>query len=292
MENIDHNGRKNTVEIVVGTVCNADCFFCFERDMPEIHQSYEKILETLRRGRERWLDAVTFSWWEFTIYNKCLEVLEYTRQLGYKKVFLTTNAVALQDKEFAKKILPYFSTFEVSVHTFDESLGDEIFWKKWFWKANLDGFKNIIEYRNSTNPDLEVLALCVLLKKNIPTMGDWFKNLIRLWIKRVLLLYPVWWKNSISIESAARLCVAYNKAYWRYIEIGTQYIQPCLFPEEERKHRSNKKFFFIKKREGVISNDEERVIKFDELLFFDRIEKREKCNECSYYENTCYGFWK
>lgn len=288
-------GWDKYVEIVTWTMCNANCYFCFERNTPEldeIYEEYKQIKKTMIQWSNEWIKDISFSGWEITIYKQFFKLLELTRELWYENIVITTNWFKMSDESYANHVLSYLNKIELSTHTIDYKLGDEIFWKKWAWKKNIEALLNILKYQKNINPSLDFTIFTTLLKKNSSDILKTLDFFVKVWVKKVVLLYSIWWTDSYNIVKVSKLVEFIEKKYKWILDLRYSYIQPCVFSEEFLENWGWEKCFLNQERKEVLSNDPEWVTYFDNILFWNNIVTTDKCKKCKYYKKNCYWFWK
>lgn len=110
------------LEFHITYICNHACIFCSE----DIRmQSYNKhpltlfqVKTILLDRRKKGFDHVNFTWGEPTLFPKFLELLEFSKKLGYR-IYVGTNGTLFAWKTFAEKALQYIDELSLSVHWYD-----------------------------------------------------------------------------------------------------------------------------------------------------------------------------
>jgi MoaA/NifB/PqqE/SkfB family radical SAM enzyme len=286
----------NYVKIVTWTICNAKCYFCFERNDSRIwdnlFESYNKIVHTIIKWSKLWIKDIAFSWWEFTIYNYFFEALALAKDSWYNNISITTNWFEMADKEFAYKALSYLSHIEMSIHTLDNDKSDKIFWVESAGLRNSKALKNVLEFQRNVNPKLKFTVFTTLLKLNLSEIVKLLDSFVYLWVKKMVLLYSLGWKDSYNIVKVAKLLELIEKRYINKLELNFSYIQPCVFSKDFLERWWWDKCFMIRKRWKMLTNSPKWLDYVDKILFWDEMIVTDKCIKCEFYKKNCYWFWK
>jgi len=114
------------VKIVIGFRCNANCIFCYYKDLlkkPLISKEEIKkdILFALRYG----IEEIDFSGGEPTIHPDLSELIYFAKKKGIKKVCIITNGIALAKREYLKLLIDAgLDEVLFSLQGYDESSHD------------------------------------------------------------------------------------------------------------------------------------------------------------------------
>ncbi|RLC38583.1 MAG: hypothetical protein DRH33_04280 [Candidatus Nealsonbacteria bacterium] len=93
--------------LYIGYQCNNNCVFCSEADeyMEELKpKSFQEIKEEILQVRKKY-DFVTFMGREPTLREDIFDILKFSKEIGFRRVGLTTNGRLLSYQKFAKDIL-------------------------------------------------------------------------------------------------------------------------------------------------------------------------------------------
>lgn len=80
------------ISIITGYACNNNCVFCYnsnKRSYPDL--TTEEIKKRLTEAKKEGYEHVNFSGGEFTIRKDALEIIAFTKKLGFRVIEITTN---------------------------------------------------------------------------------------------------------------------------------------------------------------------------------------------------------
>jgi MoaA/NifB/PqqE/SkfB family radical SAM enzyme len=100
------------VELNLGWACNNHCVFCGEQERRDRSREEgmfripaERIRDDLIRYRGEGYNHVTFLGGEPTIRKDIIDIVRFSRKLGFGNVFLTTNGRRFADRRFLRALL-------------------------------------------------------------------------------------------------------------------------------------------------------------------------------------------
>lgn len=280
------------INVVTWTNCNANCNFCFERDLPRINEDISIIKKTLLDWINQWIYDVSFSWWEITIYEEVIDLLRFAKEIGYKNISLTTNWLKLANKDFANSLLQYIDNIEISIHSIDYNIWDKIMWVPGGLKRTLDALNNVMHYINSNNSRITITIMTVLVNENTLSILKTIEYFNKMGIKKLVLLYWIWGATTFSIESIAKIVEFITNKYKWKIDVRFSYIQPCVFSDKFLSEWNWNKWFFLANEEKLVSNDRAWILAMNKTLVLDKLITTSKCKSCEFYKKICFWFWK
>nr|MDD3720125.1 radical SAM protein [Candidatus Gracilibacteria bacterium] len=143
------------LEFHISYICNHNCIFCSEYDRLQKYRTSPltilQIKTILVDRRKQGFNHVNFTGGEPTIISGFLELLKFTKKLGYK-IYVGTNGTMFAGENFAKEALKYIDELSLSIHWYDE----ETVKKQTGLKNHFDIYKNyisknIIKYKTNNN---------------------------------------------------------------------------------------------------------------------------------------------
>ncbi len=87
--------------------CNEDCLFCVRRgdEIPIEFMDNQKTKEILSQKRKEGYEEVYFDGGEPTLRKDLKELIQFTKDKGYKSVNILTNGVLLANDNLVKELL-------------------------------------------------------------------------------------------------------------------------------------------------------------------------------------------
>lgn len=141
------------LEFHISYACVNNCSFCSEHDRMERFKKNPVLFGEIRRElikkRKEGFNFVNFTGGEPTIHPDFLEILQFTKKLGYK-IYVGTNGAMLAKKGFCHRALPFLDEISLSVHGHTAQLHDALVGRRGAFRDivtasdNIDdaGFKN------------------------------------------------------------------------------------------------------------------------------------------------------
>ncbi len=275
------------VSILLWTICNEKCYYCFQLNYEKKWANYNDIIEALKKWINSWFDSVSFAGWEITLYPNIIDILNFAKSLGYKKIKITTNWFKFQDISFCEKILENVTDIEISLHSIKPDVWDRITRLPGSVNGTIKWIINILKlFWNSKN----ITIMTILLKENISNISSLINFCIKLSINKIELIYPIWGAHSYDIYKISNIVNKLFELFSRKINIGTSYIQPCFLDKDEAQ---NKVLLYDKNiKNNIITNHYEGIILWEKYILDNLHPDKDKCWNCEFYNKTCYWFWK
>jgi len=101
-----YDAARRNLELNVGRACNNHCAFCISGKAvfdEKMWVPLEKAKDEVRAARENGCTSLGFLGGEPTMYPHLLPVAAYAREIGYTRIALATNAMLLDDADFARR---------------------------------------------------------------------------------------------------------------------------------------------------------------------------------------------
>jgi len=90
--------------ITTGYVCNNNCLFCYEKSHI-FNKTTHQIKKELRTAIKRDIYSVHFDGGEPTIRPDIIEIINYAKKIGFKRITLVSNGRMFAYKDFCEKII-------------------------------------------------------------------------------------------------------------------------------------------------------------------------------------------
>ena len=125
-----YRDRRRNVEINLGKTCNSKCVFCLDGVPDEQERAFmpwEQLQAELRRWRGAGYLSVGFHGGEPTVYPHIVPAVAYAAELGYSRIALATNAMALHRRELCDELVAAgLSRVTISMHGHCAALEDRL----------------------------------------------------------------------------------------------------------------------------------------------------------------------
>ena len=214
------------IEIMLGWACNNNCIFCAEtwnrkRSIKEkcFFIDKGKIISLLDSWRLKGADHVTFLGGEPTINKNILYYLAYAKKIGYKTIFIATNARMCCNEDLVIKLVNNgLNETSVSFHGPDEESHDSATQSKGSFLQTYQGLINLIKHCEN------VMVNILINKYNYKKLPDFMDLLSNLKLVRVLISYPIMIGNACDFK---KLIPTYTELY-KYIHKAIDKIKDKL----------------------------------------------------------------
>jgi MoaA/NifB/PqqE/SkfB family radical SAM enzyme len=154
--------------------CNLNCVFCADSDEKKSHpdSSFSEIKELLYEKRKQY-DNIFITGGEPTISPLFIKTIKYSRQIGYKDIYVATNGLMFSKKDFLRKtIIAGLTSIQLSYISNDSAMYDLLVNKS---GAN-EYFKKAL---NNIKDEIFFTVNIVLHNLNKDKIFDFIKDLIR-----------------------------------------------------------------------------------------------------------------
>jgi len=168
-------------DIKIGFGCNNHCLFCVQGDKRDFcfHKELKEIKESLEEAKEQGNDEAVFTGGEPTLHPNFLEIVQYSKKIGFKEVQIQTNGRLFAYKDFCLKTIKAGATqFSPALHGHNAEIHDFLTDAKGSFDQTSQGIKNL----RSLNQ--YVLTNTVITSKNAKYLPQIAKLLVKLGVNQ------------------------------------------------------------------------------------------------------------
>ena len=163
--NIDQNIRKELVRVTID--CNANCCFCNfckENEKDFKNPTKKELIRQIDYLRAKGADYIIFSGGEPLIYRGIIEIISYTRKLGFKDIELQTNALALDGKKIEELKNSGLTRLFISLHSHKDLINNALFNSIYDTKLVVENIKKLNKtgFKITLNPVVNSLTYKLL----------------------------------------------------------------------------------------------------------------------------------
>ncbi len=233
------------IDLNLGYNCNLKCRFCYyQTSMASRDKTARKALSTenakkwIRFFRAKGVLEIDLTGGEPTIRKDIVELISYCREIGYKKVCLITNGVALADRSLCRNMVANgLNDILFSMHGPDSTMHDRQTQTRGSFRALVAGMENMRDLGIKCRSNTVVNALSHIHLERIASL------LLQQGIRRMnlILFNPVIEAQrskagiSVSYQETAPYLKAVLEGYRASFEAMTvRYIPFCLLPGYEK----------------------------------------------------------
>ncbi len=143
-----HNVTKR-IDLNVGTYCNLHCSFCYYQNAlndtsPRNNHTTESAKNLISLYKKKGMEALELTGGEPTIRSDIVELVQYAKEKGFKKISVITNGLRLASEEFTRKLIDVgVSDFLFSIHGPTADIHDEVTGVKGSFSKLCKGIENV-----------------------------------------------------------------------------------------------------------------------------------------------------
>ncbi len=297
------------IEINIWKACNHKCIFCMSgitRDKVLWFESLEDLKKEIKDLCNSWYSSIWFLWWEPTIHPNFLDLVLYTKKLGYFNIEVISNWSKFDDKDFLlESIKNWLTRISISLHSIISEQEELLtWWIKWVLNKKIKAVKNILFFYEKWLLKKELSINIVISKIN-------YRNIKR----TILYLYTLWVKsfriNFIQLEWYSTF--NYNKLALRYEDFKSYLIDILNLTEKYNDIKINFEAIpwcyswlnyidYLKYSEQKIDKQKDKVSRDDiDLISRDIVNQLQRRKElkiylkkcsCCFLKNDCEWIWK
>jgi MoaA/NifB/PqqE/SkfB family radical SAM enzyme len=165
--------------IVAGYSCSNNCRFCYDggykRTLPDM--TTQQIKSELREARKRGSTFVDILGGEPTIRRDILQLIRYSKRLGFSKISVTTNGKMFYYKEFAKRMIDAgLNSTVFSIHGHTPELHDYLTRSKNSYLYATQGMSNL----KALSKDFYICTNTVIIRDNYKHLPEIAENNVML----------------------------------------------------------------------------------------------------------------
>jgi len=214
------DSNNKSIVVTAGYRCNSDCNMCVvgSGSKQNNNASTQEVMNVLSEGRANNINRVEISGGEPTIRKDIFQLVTYAKTIGYKKIGISTNGIALSNNEFCNKLIKAGANiFTISLHASNETINKKITNNPNTFNKILTGIVNVLNHKNSI-----VCIVTVVQKlnyKQLPQIGNLVSKLgVKQW--NISNLIPIGMKrekylslsiNHIELKSALTSLIPLSK---------------------------------------------------------------------------------
>jgi cyclic pyranopterin phosphate synthase len=252
--------------IYVGRNCNNNCVFCSEATFSN-NQSTHEIKKELLSIRQKH-DSINFMGREPSLRKDILELVGYSKKLGFKRISMTTNGRMFAYLSFTRQIVRAGLTdVVVSIHGHNAELHDCLTRTKNSFDEAVLGIRNLHEH------NLYVMVNVIVLNKNYKHLQKITDFLHGLGIKEISFLVA---SPTPSIR---------NREYLVSLSGARRVF------EEVIRNNPEMQIWIVNMPFCLMENYKENLVQCLEKTDADKI-KFPKCKSCCYDIADACGVWK
>lgn len=133
------------IALYTGSQCNADCKFCYYKDLHEQkNSSVKELKKNLEKAKAYGIESIEFTGGEPAIQTNILELIEYAKDLNFKRLGIITNGIVFSSFNLTKAIKKAgIEEVKFSIHSSNPKAHDKIIGVNGSFKRAVEGIKNV-----------------------------------------------------------------------------------------------------------------------------------------------------
>ncbi len=202
--------HNKTLAVETGVFCNNHCIFCYQkgyRHLPEYQKlvSKEEIISRMQWGIANGFDEVSLTGGEPSIRPDFLELVQAAREMGYRRVALTTNGWRLADPEFfAKAVQAGLTSLGVSIHGPDAETHDKAVNHAGAFARAVRTVFNAVK-THGTNKPLRINTFSVVHRGNVEQLNQMAEVFYALGVRLMVFQPAILSKSNFAEASVTRV---------------------------------------------------------------------------------------
>jgi MoaA/NifB/PqqE/SkfB family radical SAM enzyme len=282
-------GLSTTRKVIINLTykCNNYCTFCAVGNRMHENGDYAFHRKTLEEYRAKGVDLVDFDGGEPTIYPNLLNVIRYSRELGYQAINITTNGRTLAYPHIAKKILSSgLTSLLISCHGANAATHEEQVQSKGAFRQTLKGIQTVLKMKPSW---MEFGVNITLTNTNWQCLPEYYAIMDRLGVRKINIqfLTPFGRAEENLVPDPAEIAptvMGLLDMYSQRIKTYLINVPWCFFPGYESYVVGD----VLKLQRNMVFVTQEKVNLF-EYLAGTRV-RTEACTDCV-FSVACDGFY-
>ncbi|NUJ97297.1 radical SAM protein [Candidatus Gracilibacteria bacterium] len=142
------------LEFHISYICSHNCIFCSEYERMDKFKiyplSFSEIKIILIDRKKKGFNHINFTGGEPTIIPGFLDLLLFTKNLGYK-IYIGTNGTMFSSEKFTQEALKYIDELSLSVHWYSEETCEKQVGLKYHYRNFQKIVVNIEKYKKNNN---------------------------------------------------------------------------------------------------------------------------------------------
>jgi len=274
-------------EIYITSICNQDCLFCSD---PTNKRSYRQVTDPILEDIKRDLrelkkvsDNIKITGREATARKDFLEVLNYTKGVGFKTITIETNGQNFSNRSFTKRVLEAGANdFFISIHGHNSKLHDHLTRTPGSFQRTKEGILNLIKYQQRVDTNIVVTKVNY---KYIPKIVDFLNKLKVSGITISFIIVEGNAKKNIDLVPKMATVIPQIKKTIKAggMNIALNHFAPCLL--------GNLIIYsnWFKQQKKVVIDNPNYLITIEPKDWHDAKDK--SCQGCR-FDNVCFGLRK
>lgn len=158
------------IQIELTKICNWKCRFCYAECDGSHGMTKEQLKKLLRELKREGTLEINFTGGEPLMRSDCYEIFEYAKKMGFV-LTLNTNGSLINENN-VDKIKSLFGRIDISLHSSEEQIHDEIVQTKGAWKKTMNALRLFQDCPK------KILVKCVLTSNELSDIEK-MKKMIR-----------------------------------------------------------------------------------------------------------------
>lgn len=202
--------HDKTLVLETGILCNNRCTFCYQRGYRGL-PGYPKLVpgpelvERMRWGIANGFDEVSLTGGEPTIRPDFLDLIRQAREMGFRRVAITTNGLRMADPEFfAKAVDAGLTSLGISIHGADAATHDQAVGHPGAFARAVRALHNAVRTHGSVRP-VRVNTFTVVHRGNVEQLPRMAEVLYALGARLMIFQPAILSKSNFDEASTTRV---------------------------------------------------------------------------------------
>lgn len=179
---------QEDVYLDLGHSCNSSCYFCAADSSLNMEPIWNLIdKQSLQLLTQKGHNHLIVTGGEATVHSELFDLLDYAKQIGFKKIHLQTNGRRLSNQRYLKRLIDSgVDEFGMSLHGHTASIHDFVTASSGSFSQTIRAIENL-NFLYGANPPLAVN--CVILPENMKYLSNLVEFLMSLNVSTIKLSY-------------------------------------------------------------------------------------------------------
>lgn len=182
--------NKNRVyELTLGYSCNTNCRFCsIDSRKRNINKTTNEAMNDILQASQEGFKVIGFGGGEPTIRKDIINLVKFSKKLGFETIRIQTNGVMLSYKDFCKDLVSAGANFfKFSIHGHKPEIHDKLTMVPGSFKKSIEGLKNVHRFGARTEIDIVINKLNY---KFLPQFIEYFA--LNVGVSGFVIIYPMY----------------------------------------------------------------------------------------------------